>query len=35
MLDSILEKIIVSYFGKYIKGIDRKNLHLGIFSGNV
>lgn len=35
MFEKILEKIIISYFGKYINGIDKNNVHLGVFKGNV
>ena len=30
MFESILEKVLINYFGNYFKGIDASNLHLGI-----
>lgn len=35
MFESLLERILFSYFGKWIAGIDKNNLHLGVWSGNV
>ena len=35
MLEGILEKILVSYFGTYLSGIDKNNIHFGVFSGNL
>lgn len=35
MFEKILEKLIISYFGKYINGLDKNNVHLGVFKGNV
>jgi vacuolar protein sorting-associated protein 13A/C len=35
MFEKILEKIIMTYFGDFLKGIDRNNLHLAIWKGNV
>jgi hypothetical protein len=29
MFEKILEKVLLSYFGQYIQGIDANNLHLG------
>lgn len=34
MFDKLLEKIISTYFGKYINGLE-KNVHLGMFQGKV
>ena len=35
MFESILEKILINNFGNYITGLDRSNLHLGVWSGNI
>ena len=35
MLETILEKVLVNNLGPYVTGIDKKNLNIGIFSGNV
>ena len=35
MLEKLLEKFLLTYFGKWISGIDDKNLKLGITSGNI
>ena len=35
MLESILEKILLNYFGRFISGIDKNNLHLGVWRGDV
>jgi len=35
MLESFLEKLLLYYFGKFIKGLDKNNLHLGVWRGNV
>lgn len=35
MLEGILEKILVSYFGTYLSGIDKSNIHFGVFTGNL
>jgi vacuolar protein sorting-associated protein 13A/C len=35
MLEGILEKILVSYFGNYLSGLNKSNIHLGVFSGNL
>ncbi|EAR98083.2 amine-terminal region of chorein, A TM vesicle-mediated sorter (macronuclear) [Tetrahymena thermophila SB210] len=34
MFEKILEKVIDSYFGQYISGLD-KNIHLSVFKGSV
>ena len=30
MFESIIEKILQDQFGKYLEGIDKDNLHLGV-----
>ena len=35
MFEAILEKILVNNVGPYINGIDKKNLKVGIWSGDV
>ena len=35
MFESILEKLLIKYLGRFISGLDRNNLHLGVWSGNV
>jgi vacuolar protein sorting-associated protein 13A/C len=35
MLEGIAAKILSSYLGKYIEGLDKENLSVGITSGNV
>lgn len=35
MLEEILKKYLETYLGKYIDGIDSKNLKVGILSGNI
>ena len=35
MFEKILEKILIQYFGKFIIGLDKNNLKLGVWSGNV
>lgn len=35
MFESLLEKILQSKLGKYLDGLDEKNLNVGIWSGNV
>lgn len=35
MFEKILEKVLVSYFGRFISGLDKNNLKLGVWSGNV
>ena len=35
MFESILEKILISNFGKFIEGLDKKNLQIGVWSGNI
>lgn len=35
MFEQILEKILQAYFGSFIQGLDKNNLHLGVWKGNV
>jgi vacuolar protein sorting-associated protein 13A/C len=35
MFESILEKILVNNLGQFIEGLDRDNLKLSIWSGNI
>lgn len=35
MFEALLEKILLSYFGKFITGLDKNNLHLGVWKGDV
>lgn len=30
MFETVLEKILINHFGKYILGLDKKNLKLGV-----
>ena len=35
MFESILEKILLNNFGQFITGLDRNNLHLGVWAGDI
>ena len=35
MFEKVLEKILLNYFGEFIQGLDRNNLKLGVWSGNI
>ena len=35
MFEKLLEKVLESYFGRFVSGLDRNNLKLGVWSGNV
>lgn len=35
MFESILEKLLVQNAGMFVDGIDKDNLHLGIWSGSI
>jgi len=35
MLETILEKILVAYFGEYLEGINSSNLHVGVMKGDI
>ena len=34
MIKTIVEKIIINYFGNFIKGLDKESLHLNLLSGH-
>jgi hypothetical protein len=31
MFEGILEKVLQSLFGKYLEGLDKENLHIGVY----
>jgi hypothetical protein len=33
-MKTVIEKIIVNYFGKFINGINKENLSVDLFGGN-
>lgn len=33
-MKAVVEKILNLYFGKFISGVDRENLHFNLLSGN-
>jgi len=35
MFELLLEKLLLKYLGRFIQGLDKNNLHLGVFSGNI
>ena len=35
MFEALLEKILLSHFGRFLSGLDRANIHLGVWSGNL
>jgi vacuolar protein sorting-associated protein 13A/C len=35
MFEKILEKVLLNYFGRFIDGLNKNNLKLGVWSGNV
>jgi len=35
MFEALLEKILLSHFGRFLSGLDRTNIHLGVWSGNL
>lgn len=35
MFEKLLEKVLLQIFGKFIRGFDQNNIHLGVWSGNV
>lgn len=35
MFEKLLEKLLLTYFGPYVHGIDPNNLHVGIWSGDI
>jgi len=35
MFETLLEKILQQKLGKYIEGLDKNNLKIGVWSGNI
>ncbi len=35
MFEGLLERLLLSYFGKFIDGIDKNHISLGVLSGNL
>lgn len=35
MFEKILEKLLIQNAGQFVEGIDKENLHLGIWSGEI
>lgn len=35
MFEGLLERILLSYFGKFIEGVNKKDIQLGVLSGNL
>ena len=35
MLQKILEKVLDNHFGRFLNGLDKNNIKLGIWSGNI
>ena len=35
MFETLLEKLLSKYLGRFISGLDKKNLHLGVWNGNI
>jgi vacuolar protein sorting-associated protein 13A/C len=35
MFEGLLERILLSYFGKFIEGVDKRHIKLGVLSGNL
>ena len=35
MFEKLLQKVLMNYFGRFIDGLDKNNLKLGVWSGNV
>ena len=35
MFEKLLEKVLINYFGRFLSGLDKNNLKLGVWSGNV
>lgn len=35
MFETLLEKILLSHFGRFLNGLDRTNIHLGIWAGSL
>ena len=35
MFEGFLESFLVNYFGKYLEGIDKKNLKIAVWRGEI
>ena len=35
MFEKLLEKLIMTYFGDFVKGINPTHLHVGVWKGNI
>lgn len=35
MFEGLIKKILSALFGKFIEGIDKNHIQLGVFSGNL
>lgn len=35
MLEALLEKFIINYLGRYFSGLDKKNIDIGVWKGDV
>jgi vacuolar protein sorting-associated protein 13A/C len=35
MFEGLLERLLLSYFGKFIDGVDKNRISLGVISGNL
>ena len=35
MFEGLLERILLLYFGRFVDGVDQKNIKLGVLSGNL
>jgi vacuolar protein sorting-associated protein 13A/C len=35
MLEEVLKKVLENSLGKFVEGIDSKNLKIGLLSGNI
>lgn len=35
MFEALLEKILNKYLGRFIQGLDKNHLHVGVLGGNI
>lgn len=35
MFEGLLERLLLSYFGKFIDGVNKNHISLGVMSGNL
>jgi vacuolar protein sorting-associated protein 13A/C len=35
MFEAVLERLLVKYLGRFIKDLNKNNLHVGVWKGNV